>query len=524
MEEERIESNKRAYNARPEETGLQNNLKRSLKTRHMAMIALGGTIGTGLFVASGVALSNGGPGGSLVSYLFAGIMTFFVINAMAEMVTFIPITGSFNAFVGRFVDPALSFVISYVYSYQGLISCANDLVAAGIIMQYWLPKINPIVWTAVSFVIVIIINSFGSKVYGELEFWFALIKVVAIVMFLVVAILVAAGVIGGVKYGFSNWSYGKGAFPNGVGGVFKVYLFASYAYSGVEIIGMTAGESKVPTKDIPKATRTLFWRILLFYILTIFLIGLVVPYDNENLLKTGIKAVAVSPLVLVMKLGGITQAADILNAVILTSVLSAGNTVFFTSPRSLYSLACTGKGWNKWKVVSKRGTPIYALGTCVVVVFALSILSLSGATSVYQWLVSITSVSSIIIWIFILFTQWRFRRGFLIQGYSLDDLPFISAFYPYGQLFSFFFLIFILFAQGYSTFIGGPFDAVGFVQAYLGIPIFLILWLGYKFTIKTKMIPLEEIDYETENYLSLGFENYRKKNNTVKEFFKSLFS
>ncbi|PVU97939.1 hypothetical protein BB561_000208 [Smittium simulii] len=502
--------------------GKQDNLKRSLRTRHMAMIALGGTIGTGLFVGSGLSLSGGGPGGALVAYSVAGFASFFVMSALAEMGTFIPVAGSFNSFAGRFVDPSLSFAVSYNYAYQGLISCANDLVAAGIIMQYWLPKINPIIWSAISFVLIVLINSFGSRVYGEVEFWFAFIKVVAIIAFIIVGFLTATGIIGGINYGVTNFKDGK-AFPKGMGGLLKVYIYANYAFGGIEIIGMTAGESKTPTKDIPKASRTLFWRIILFYILTILIIGLVVPYDNTNLLQSGVKSVSASPLVLVLKAAGIKAAPDLMNAVILTSVLSAGNTVLFTGPRSLYSLACSGKGWSKWKIVSSKGTPIYALGTCLVVVVGFTCLSLFSNSEVYDWFASVSSVSNIINFLIMLFTQWRFRRGYSKQGYMDKDLPFISIFYPYGQYMAFFLLFFFLIASGYTT-IFDTFKPVAFVKSYIGIPIFLIMWLSYKYAKGSKLIPYEELDFETENYISLGFENYRHENTSTKEVIKSLFS
>ncbi|OMJ26794.1 Lysine-specific permease [Smittium culicis] len=502
----------------------QDHLTRSLKTRHMSMIALGGTIGTGLFVASGISLSVGGPGGSIVAYVIAGITSFFVMSAIAEMGTYIPIAGSFNAYAARFVDPALSFAVAYNYSYQNLIACANDMVAAGILMQFWLPKVPPIIWSIIAFFIMISLNIFGAKFYGEAEFWFASIKVVAIIFFIITSILTASGVVGGTNYGVSNWHYKDGPFLGGVAGIFKVYVFANSAFGGIEIIGITAGESMNPTKDIPTASRTLFWRILLFYILSILLIGLIIPYDNPSLLNSGLKSIAVSPLVLVLEKAGIKAAADIMNAVILTSVLSAGNTVFFTAPRSLYALASSGRGWSKWAVVTKRGTPIYALGSCIVVTACLFVLSLFGNNKIFTWFASVGSVASIICFLVMLFTHWRFRRGYKRQGYDEHDLPFIAFLYPFGHYFSFFVIFFILFAQGNGSFFQVKFDIEKFVQSYMGIPIFLVFYLGYKFTKKTKLVPLIEIDYETDNYISLGFNNYRHDKNSFVETIKTFLS
>ncbi|OMJ27093.1 Lysine-specific permease [Smittium culicis] len=502
----------------------QDNMKRSLKNRHMTMIALGGTIGTGIFLTSGVALNYGGPGGSLMAYILSGFNSYFVLSALAEMGTYIPVTGSFNSYAGRFVDSALRFTIPYNYVYSMLISTANDLVAVGILMQFWFPNVHPIIWSAVGFVILLSLNSLGPRVYGEIEFWLAIIKVVAIIIFIIVASLVASGVIGGQTYGFSNWSYGTGPFVGGIKGFLNAYVYAFGAYSGLEIIGITAGESQSPTRDIPNATRTLFWRILLFYVLTIFLVGLIIPYDNENLLKSGITAVAISPIVLVYRILGVKAAPDIMNAVILSSIMSSANTLLFTTSRSLYSLACSNQGWKKWKIISKKGAPIYALVTCCLVVAVLTCLSMFGNKSVFQWLAAATSINGIVNWLFILFIHWRFRRGYKKQGYLVDDLPFVSFMYPIGQYLTFFLMFFILLAQGYGTFIGAKFDAAGFTKSYLGIPVFLIFYFGYKFVKKTKLVPLEEMDYETENYMSMGFENYRHVKLTVKERLKSFFA
>ncbi|PVV02891.1 hypothetical protein BB560_002645 [Smittium megazygosporum] len=502
----------------------QDNLKRSLQPRHMTMIAIGGTIGTGLFVASGGSFPLAGPGGTLVAFIISGLILLFVMNSLAEMSTFIPIAGSFNSFAERFVDPALGFAVAYNYWYSWIITSANDIVASGLIMQYWLPDVKPIIWNFVVFVIVVGLNLFGSRIYGETEFWLALIKVVAISLFIIVGILVASGAIGGKTYGFKNWGYKDGPFVDGPLGFLKVFIISNYSFQGAEIVGITAGESKDPSRSVPRAIRTIFWRILLFYVLTVFLIGLIVPYDDPNLLKSGAQNVAYSPLVIVLRMGGIKPAADIMNGVILTSVLSAANSGLYLTSRSLYSLSIEGKGPKIFGRVTKNGLPLFSLIACSVVVLGFFLISLIGNEAVYGWFVAVSGVSGTLSWITIIFMHFRFRRGYILQGYNLDDLPYIALFYPFGQFFSFILLVFIALAQGYYTFIGAPFDASGFFQTYIGIPIYFVMWLSYKLIKRTKMVNLRDIDYETENYISLGFENHRHENNTFKSKIKSLFS
>ncbi|PVU87399.1 hypothetical protein BB561_006355, partial [Smittium simulii] len=419
----------------------QDNLKRTLKNRHMSMIAIGGTIGTGLFVASGSTLSTAGPAGSLLAYVISGIIIYFVMTALAEMSTFIPIAGSFNSFADRFVDPSFGFAIAYNYWYQWIVTSATDVVAAGIIMKYWLPKVNPILWSVLVFVIIVFLNLFGARLYGETEFWLSLIKVIAIVIFIIIGILTASGAIGGTTYGFSNWKLEGGPFVDGFKGFMGVFVFAGFAFQGTEIVGITAGESQNPSRDIPKAIRSIFWRILLFYVLTIFLIGLIIPYDNENLLKSDIDAVAISPLVLVLLKAGIKAGPDIMNAIILTSVLSAGNSGLYLTTRALYSLAIEGKAPKILNKVSKQGTPIYCLIVGAFLVLVLFCLSLINDQNIYVWFVAVSGIAGFISWA----------------------------------------------AQGYQTFIGSKFNASGFFQAYIGVPIFLLLWAGYKLAKRSKL-------------------------------------
>ncbi|PVU84488.1 hypothetical protein BB560_002589 [Smittium megazygosporum] len=502
----------------------QDNLKRSLSSRHMTMIAIGGSIGTGLFVASGASFPLGGPGGALLAFIVSGFTLFFVMSSLAEMSTFIPVAGSFNSFAERFVDPALGFSVAYNYWYSWITASANDIVAAGLVMQYWLPNVKPVIWNFVVFIIVLLLNLFGSRIYGEAEFWMSLIKVIAIIIFIIVGVLVASGIIGGTKYGFKMWSYKEAPFVNGALGFLRVFIISNYSFQGAEIVGITAGESKNPSKSVPRAIRTIFWRILLFYVLSIFLIGLIMPYDDPDLLESGAENVAYSPMVIVLRIAGIKPAAHIMNAVILTSVISAANSGLFLTSRSLYSISIEGKGPKVLGKVTEKGLPLFSILFCAIVIMGFFPIALIGDQTVYTWFLSLSGVSGTISWIVIIYTHYRFRRGYILQGYNLDDLPYLALFYPFGQFFSFTLFSFILLAQGYYTFIGAPFDASGFFQTYIGIPIFFGMWILYKMIRKTKVIKLHEIDYETENYISLGFENHRHEKSSMKETLLSFFS
>ncbi|OMJ21496.1 Lysine-specific permease [Smittium culicis] len=514
------------YESKPGARDTQNNLNRTLKSRHMSMIAVGGTIGTGLFVASGGVLSEAGPAGALVAYSLMGLIVFFVMTSLAEMSTFIPVAGSFNSFADRFVDPAFGFAVGYNYWYSWITAAATDLVAAGIIMEFWLPNVNTVVWSFVLMAIIIFLNLFGAKLYGEAEFWLALIKVLAIVIFIIIAILVASGIVGGTTYGFTNWKIGDAPFVNGFPGVLNVFVTAAFSFQGTEIVGVTTGESSNPSRDVPKAIRSIFWRILMFYILSIFLIGLIIPYTSPDLLNSDIDSIAISPLVVVLEKSGIKSASHIMNAIILTSVLSAGNSGLYLTTRTLYSLAVEKKLFKSFKHISRGGTPMYCLALCSLSVIVLFCLSLIGNQVIYNWLVAFSGIAGLISWTGISFTHWRFRRAYHIQGYSLDDLPYKAALYPFGPFFAFFALIFITLAQGYQTIINSEhkFKVSDFFQAYIGIPMFLILYIGYKVTKKTKLVKLSEMDLETDSYIRLGFPSCRDDKKPFYKNFLDIFT
>ncbi|OLY80176.1 Lysine-specific permease [Smittium mucronatum] len=494
----------------------QDNLNRTLKGRHMSMIAIGGTIGTGLFVASGSVLSTAGPAGALVAYALMGFIVFFVMTSLAEMSTFIPVAGSFNSFADRFVDPAFGFANAFNYWYAWVVTAATDLVAAGIIVQFWLPNVSPVVWSFVLMAIVVFLNLFGARLYGEAEFWLALIKVLAIVIFIIIGILVATGAVGGTTYGFKTWTIPGAPFYDGFPGLLNVFVTAAFSFQGTEIVGITAGESSNPSRDVPKAIRSIFWRILLFYISTILLIGMIIPYTDPDLLNSDVGSVAISPLVIVLEKSGIHSADHIMNAVILTSVLSAGNSGLYLTSRTLYSLACEKKFFKQFATVSRGGTPLLCLCLCAICIIGLFCLSLIGNQVVYNWLVAFSGVSGLISWMSISFTHLRFRKAYKLQGYDLEDLPYQAPFYPFGPYFGFFGLFFITLAQGYQTFINSEhiFHTSEFLQSYIGIPLFLILYIVYKVVKRSKYIKLEDIDLETDSYSHLGFPSTRNDKTT----------
>ncbi|KAI8097881.1 amino acid permease/ SLC12A domain-containing protein [Gilbertella persicaria] len=468
-------------------------LQRGLKARHLTMISLGGTIGTGLFLASGSSVSEAGPGGALIAYALIGIMVFFMMECLGEMATFLPISGSFNNYAGRFIDPALGFALGWNYWYNWAVTVAVELTAGSMVMAYWAPWVPGYVWSICFLVIILALNLFSVKGYGEAEYWFALIKVLTVIVFIILGILVDTAVLGGVYYGVSTFNYGG---VQGLG-VLTTFLTAGFSFQGTELIGVAAGESENPRKNVPRAIKQVFWRIILFYILSILMIGLIIPYDDPSLLRSDVSDISVSPFTLVFVRAGIPPAAHLMNAVILTTVLSAGNSGLYASSRTLLDLANEGKAPKVFRKITKNGIPIY----CVLLTAAVGMLafltSLFGNGVVYNWLMNISGIAGFIAWLGIAAAHWRFRRAYVAQGYKVSDLPFKARLFPLGPIFAFFVCLFVIVGQGYSAWSATPVVASDIIAAYIGVPVVIVFYLGYKLIRKSKVIPLMEVDLIT---------------------------
>lgn len=473
-------------------------LERKLKTRHLSMIAIGGTIGTGLFLASGATVAQAGPGGALAAYLIAGIMVFFLMTSLGEMAAFIPITGSFSTYTSRFVDPALGFAIGWNYWYNNAIIVALELSASALIMKYWLPDVPGIIWSALFLALILGLNILSVKGYGESEFWFALIKVATIIIFIVVGLLMIFGIMNGHTGGFENFTNGEAPFKGGVLSIISVFMIVGFAFQGTELVGVAAGESENPGKDMPIAIKQIFWRILLFYVLAIIIIGSLISYNDPQLLSSDLENIAVSPFTLVFKNAGLAFAAALMNAVILTSVLSAGNSALYAAARVLWVLAKEGKAPKFLKKVNKRGLPANALYMSTFIGMFCFLTSLFGDGTVYTWLLNASGLAGFLSWLGISITHYRFRKAYVAQGRDLNDLPYVAKWYPFGPILATTLCLIAILGQNYGAFFGPNVDWYGILVSYIGLPLFLLTYLGYKWVKKTKVVKLHEADFSQE--------------------------
>lgn len=471
-----------------------NSLKRSLRPRHMTMIAMGGAIGTGLFVASGNSINTAGPGGALVAYAAIGFMVFLLMQGLGEMATHIPVAGSFGDYSTRYISESFGFATGWNYWYNWAITVAAELVAAALVMRFWFPDTPAWIWSGLFLLILFALNAFSTKVYGEGEFWLATIKVVTVLIFLVLGILMILGILGGNSPGFHNWTTGDAPFVNGFTGIMAIFMVAGFSFQGTEMVGVAAGEAENPKVTVPKAIRTVFVRIMIFYIGAIAVIGFLIPYTDPHLLAADVGDVSISPFTLVFQNAGVLGAAAVMNAVILTAILSAGNSGLYVSTRMLYALAHAGKAPRILGHTNKAGVPMPALLATCFIGLACFLTTFLGEGQAYVWLVNASGLAGFITWMGIAWSHYRFRKAYVLQGGDVNDLHYKAMFFPLGPIVALIMCAIVIVGQGYSVIVAGDVSLVSLVSSYLGLPLFLLLWLGHKFVTKDKGVRLEDAD------------------------------
>ena len=495
-------------------------LKRALKSRHVTMIAIGGIIGPGLLVGAGTALAYAGPIGALIAFIATGIIVFFVMESLGEISTAIPVSGAFTDFAGRFCDPALSFALGWIYWYLWITVLANEYNAISIVIMYWTEVVPQWAWIILWWFFFLTLSLVGVLVYGEIEFWLSLVKILAILAYFVLAILIDVGVIGGTSIGIRYW-HNPGMFADGINGVAKVFVIAGTLYAGVETVGITAGECENPQQAVPRAIKQVFWRIVIFYLGTVFFIGLLIPYDSPQLLSAGSKTAA-SPLTISLQQAGIQVAAHIINGLIVLSVVSAGLSSIYVTSRTICYLGKTGRAPTFLGKTNKRGVPVAAI------IFSNLFASIcfvnqgsGGVGAAYTYLINLSGVSTFIVWAVITLTHIQFRRGLKAHNVSTNELPFRAMWYPYGAYFALGANIFLILFQGYTT-LFPKFDPISFIIAYILIPVFFILYFGYKFFKKTKWISASQMDVWS-NRRVLAETDINTCNVTILSRIKSIF-
>ena len=471
-------------------------LQRKLGARHLNMIAIGGSIGTGLFLASGATIANAGPGGALLAYVLIGIMIYFLMTSLGELATHNPTSGAFFTYGTKYVEVGFGFALGWNYWYNWAITVAFELVAVQFIMKFWFPDIPGVYWSAIFLAIIFGINALTVKGFGESEFFFSLVKVLAIIAFIIIGIwmIVKIMLTPGAE-AFANWSIGDAPFVGGFQALIGVAMIAGFSFQGTEMVGVAAGESKDPKKTIPVAIKQIFWRILLFYIVCIFIIGTLIAYNDPRLLQAAATDnIALSPFTLLYEKAGFAFAASIMNAVILTAILSAGNSGMYSSTRMLFDMARKGSAPKMFARLDPRGVPMNALYATTAIAALCFLTTFFGEQEVFNWLLNMSGMCGFIVWLGIAISHYRFRKGYLAQGYKLEDLAYRAKFFPFAPWFAFILCAIVVLGQNYQDVLSGQW--MGVLSTYISIPLFLAIWFGYKWKKKTKLVSYQEMDVQ----------------------------
>ncbi|WP_395688953.1 amino acid permease [Aestuariivirga sp.] len=439
--------------------------QRAIGVRQMRLLALGSTIGVGLFLGSASAIKLAGPS-ILLGYAVAGLVAFLVLRALGEMALHSPVTGSFAQYATNYVSPFVGYLVGWGYWLYWSIIAIAEVTAVGIYMEYWFPGSPQWIWALSAIVFMGGINLTAAKVFGEFEFWFALIKVATILIMIALGAFVIIFGFPGVwqPAGISNLTSHGGFAPNGLLGLVFAMQMVIYAYVGVEMIGIAAGEAKSPETTIPMAIDSFVWRIIIFYVGSLFVILSIFPWN-----EIGVNG---SPFVQVFEGMGLKTAAGVINFVVITAALSSCNGGIFSSGRILHTLSSNGHAPSTFGVLSKSGVPARAMYMTIFVLFIGVLLNYFIPSHAFEYLTAAVTFIGILIWMTILYTHWRFRQDQAAKGQPLAawNMPV----WPFSAVFAALFLagvVVILIASEATR-----------ITVVVGMALLVLIAIGYRFT------------------------------------------
>ena len=414
-------------------------LKRAMSTRHLVMLSLGGAIGTGLFLGSGEVIAQTGPVAAIIAYILGGLIAYMVMLCLGELAVHMPVAGSFGAYAQKYIGPGTGYMISWVYWLTWTATLGTEFTAAALLMQEWFPHISMWIWTIIFAITIFALNLSSTRIFAESEFWLALVKVVTVVAFIILGLLAIFSLIpfhGAESAPLFHNLTAQGWFPQGLVPMFATMLIVDLAFSGTELVGVAAGETKDPAVNVPKAINAAIWRLLIFFVGTIVVISALLPFQVAGL---GGESVSNSPFVTVFNYIGIPYADDIMRFVIITALLSAANSGLYAASRMMWSLSAQRQLPQVFSRLSSSGTPIIAL---VVTMFGAipGLLSEHFAPeTIFKNLLGIAAFTMVIVWMSICWSQFNFRRAWYKAGHSAKDLKFAAPLYPIVPILGFVF-------------------------------------------------------------------------------------
>lgn len=503
-------------------------LKKKLKPRHQTMLAIGGTLGTGLFIGLGYSLTSG-PASLLIGFLLVGLSMFCVVQSAAELSCQFPVSGSYATHVSRFIDDSVGFTAASNYAMSWLISFPNELIGIAMTLNYWNDTVNPSIWVAIFFVFIMGLNLFGVEAFAETEFVFCIIKILGIVVFLIIGIVLICG--GGPNsegYIGTKYWHDPGSFAHPVfKSLCNTFVSAAFSFSGSELVLITAAESK-SISALSRAAKGTFWRIAIFYIATVVVIGCLVPYTDIRLLGgSSSEDVTASPFVIALSnsgsLGG--RLANFMNVIVFVAVLSVANSSVYASSRVIQAMGVVGQLPSCCAYIDKRGRPL--VGIAISGAFGLLgfIAASSNESTVFTWLFSLSSMSCFFTWGCICLAQVRYRLALRYHGRSTEEIAYKSIMGLLGGIFGTLLNFVLIIGEIYvSAFpLGEASSANIFFQSCLSIPIMIVLFLGhriYRNDWGNWLISIKDLDIDTGSSID-DFELFQKQRKEEQERIKN---
>jgi S-methylmethionine transporter len=445
----------------------KNQFKRTMKTRHLIMLSLGGVIGTGLFFNTGYIIATAGAIGTIIAYLIGALVVYLVMLCLGELAVAMPETGAFHTYASRFISPGTGYTVAWLYWLTWTVALGSSLTAAGLCMQYWFPSVSIWIWCLIFCIVIFKLNIITAQFFAESEFWFSIIKVLTIVIFIIAGAAAIFGIIpmkDNMPAPFLHNITDNGWFPNGITPIIMTMVSVNFAFSGTELIGIAAGETQQPEKTIPLAIKTTILRLIIFFIGTIFVLAALLPMEQAGVIK--------SPFVTVFENIGLSYAADMLNFVILTAILSAANSGLYASGRMLWSLSNQGTLPKCFSKLTKDGIPAFAITMSMLGGLLALLTSVIAPNTVFVALTAISGFAVVAVWLSICASHYFFRKQ--LSTTEQNTLKYKAPFYPLVPILGF---ILCLIAC-----IGLAFDPQQRIALYCGIPFVIVCFIAHHFT------------------------------------------
>ncbi|KAF2111641.1 amino acid transporter [Lophiotrema nucula] len=502
--------------------GAETELQRRLTTRHVTMIALGSSIGMGLWLGSGKSLASGGPAGIFVGYVLAGSMIWSVSHSIGEMAVMYPLPSAFVQWTGKFVDPSAAFALGWAYWFSYVITIANELSAVCTVLGFWTDKVPVAAWITIFWLVIIAVNVFGVNVFGEVEVICSTIKFGWIFVVIISMIVISAGGAPGVKgpnppqtypVGFRYWN--EEPFINGFKGFLSVMPTCIFAMSGSENSGLVAAETDNPKKAVPRAVGSIWIRLSLFYLLGALMVTITVDPKNENLFGAG--GINASPFVIAYREAGLPPLAHMMNAVIFISVVSTGSISGYGGSRTTMGLAHLGMAPAPFKKADGTGRPLWGLFATLLLGGGLAYLNVNhNGADVFTWFSNLTSLFTLFGWGMICLSHIRMRKAWKLQGREPSELPWKSWTYPYAAWWGLAWCMILIVAEFYLSVwpLHADPDAETFFANYVSVILIIICYLGARVYYRGAWwVNLSEVDLDQSRrfYVDSDIEKPKKK-------------